>query len=151
MAGAQVELTLQGIETAMARLGRLASADLDDLAFDVGALLEASTRERIATEKTSPDGAAWAPWSDRHAGTRKASHSLLVQDNHLLTSLQNYTEAWTVRVGTNLVYGAIHQFGGEAGRGRKAKIPARPYLGLSEADREAVEALVLDRIEELVQ
>lgn len=150
MSGAQIELTLQGIAAVEARLGRLASADLDDLAFDAGALIEASTRERIATEKTSPEGAAWPAWSTRHAASRKASHSLLVEGNSLLTSIQNYTQGDTVKVGSNLVYAAIHQFGGKAGRGRKVTIPARPYLGLSDADREAVEALVIDRVEELV-
>jgi phage gpG-like protein len=39
---------------------------------------------------------------------------------------------WTA-VGTNLIYGATHQFGDEE-RG----IPARPYLGLSDDDRRAV-------------
>lgn len=37
-----------------------------------------------------------------------------------------------MEVGLNLVYGAIHQFGGEeAGR---LGLPARPYLGLSAED-----------------
>lgn len=31
-------------------------------------------------------------------------------------------------IGSNLRYAAIHQLGGEAGRGRKTTIPARPYL-----------------------
>ena len=30
--------------------------------------------------------------------------------------------------GSNKVYAAIHQFGGEAGRSQSVKIPARPYL-----------------------
>ena len=34
-------------------------------------------------------------------------------------------------VGSNKVYAAIHQFGGEAGRGRKVEIPARPYLPIT--------------------
>ena len=37
-------------------------------------------------------------------------------------------------VGTNKVYAAIHQLGGEAGRNKNVKIPARPYLKLSEDD-----------------
>ncbi|MBN2895038.1 MAG: phage virion morphogenesis protein [Campylobacterales bacterium] len=36
-------------------------------------------------------------------------------------------------VGTNLEYAAIHQFGGMAGRGRKVKIPARPYMPINKA------------------
>lgn len=32
------------------------------------------------------------------------------------------------RVGTNVKYARIHEFGGMAGRGHKTRIPARPYL-----------------------
>ncbi|MFZ5537436.1 MAG: phage virion morphogenesis protein [Pseudomonadota bacterium] len=32
-------------------------------------------------------------------------------------------------VGSNKRYAAIHQFGGQAGRKRRATLPARPYLG----------------------
>lgn len=37
-------------------------------------------------------------------------------------------------VGTNVVYAAIHQFGGKAGRGKKVTIPARPFLMVQEED-----------------
>jgi len=41
-------------------------------------------------------------------------------------------------VGTNVVYAAIHQFGGKAGRGRKVTIPARPFLKLTDEDLEKI-------------
>ncbi|WP_448377770.1 phage virion morphogenesis protein, partial [Fervidobacterium sp.] len=55
--------------------------------------------------------------------------------------------AWTVRgdtiiIGTNVVYARIHQYGGYAGRGRKVRIPARPYLGITEEDRREAESLL---------
>lgn len=155
MAGVQLELTLQGMEEAVAALTRLASTDLEDLANNIGQILRDGTQARIAEEKRAPDGAAWAPWSPRHARTREARHSLLVQDNFLQVSIDNYTTGTTVRVGTNLVYGAIHQFGGTItngfGRGISITIPARPYLGLSDGDRAAVAALVTDTLERRLQ
>ena len=39
-----------------------------------------------------------------------------------------------VEVGTNVKYAAIHQFGGRAGRGHRAEIPARPFLGVADED-----------------
>ncbi|MGP9788943.1 phage virion morphogenesis protein [Roseinatronobacter sp. NSM] len=155
MAGVQVELTLQGIEGAARALGQLATTDLEDLAYNVGALLESSTKERIATEKAAPDGTPWTDWSAHHAATRKTQHSLLVQDNDLLNATQNYTTGTTVRVGNNLVYGAIHQLGGEItnafGRGIKVTMPARPYLGISSADAVAITALVTESLSEPFQ
>lgn len=41
----------------------------------------------------------------------------------------------SVTIGTRIPYAAIHQFGGQAGRGRKVTIPARPYMGVSPAAR----------------
>ena len=38
-------------------------------------------------------------------------------------------------LGSNLRYARIHQLGGLTGRGHKAKIPARPYLGLTKEER----------------
>lgn len=40
----------------------------------------------------------------------------------------------SLAIGTNVVYGRIHQLGGQAGRGRQVTIPARPFLGFSPAD-----------------
>jgi len=39
-----------------------------------------------------------------------------------------------IGVGGSVPYGAIHQFGGKAGRGRKVTIPARPYLAMNDGD-----------------
>lgn len=42
----------------------------------------------------------------------------------------------TALVGTNMVYAAIHNFGGMAGRNRKVRIPARPFLVLTNEDKQ---------------
>jgi len=95
----------------------------------------------------------WAPWSDAYAQSLKRRNritprSLLVGENNLLTSIQNYTTGEAARVGTNLIYGAIHQFGGEAvGK----NIPARPYLGISDDNAAEITDLVTDRLEDLLQ
>lgn len=44
---------------------------------------------------------------------------------------------------TPLVYAAIHQFGGDAGRHHASHIPARPYIGLSPERVEAIRAFAL--------
>lgn len=49
-----------------------------------------------------------------------------------------------VILGTNKVYGAIHQFGGQAGRGLKTTIPARPYLVVQDEDVKEMQAALMD-------
>ena len=54
--------------------------------------------------------------------------------------------AKTVKLGSNVEYARIHQKGGMAGRGRKVKIPARPYLGVSKEDWKEIEDTISDFI-----
>jgi len=59
-----------------------------------------------------------------------------------------------------MVYAAVHQFGaaqgafGNTSRGSPipwGDIPARPYLGLSDDDRQEIETFVADRLGDLLQ
>jgi phage virion morphogenesis protein len=151
MAGAMVTLTLDPARMADARaaLDRLFSAGLEQVSYEIGSLVEDQTKRRIADDKTAPDGTPWADWSEDYAATRKAGvQSLLVGRGDLLGSTQNYTIGDTIRVGNNLVYGAIHQFGSD---GAEGGIPARPYLGLSREDEREITELVIGRLEDLLQ
>lgn len=139
----------------------------------VGELLLASTSRRFEAE-TGPDGKPWAPLkpSTIRARTKnkqlplkilrsnskgKAGSSLAGSINYIATDDE-------VRVGSPVIYAAIHQLGGtiekQAGSrymvGRRfAKrdkeggadvaikahtitIPARPYIGISAADQEGI-------------
>jgi len=46
----------------------------------------------------------------------------------LMRSITHEVERDRAIVGPTVVYAAIHEFGGMAGRGRRVRIPARPYL-----------------------
>jgi phage virion morphogenesis protein len=136
---------------------QLGMLDMYAVADAIGEMIVGQTKERIATEKTAPDGAAWAPWSVAYDNTRNHSkHSLLVGEGSpgLMESIANYTRGSTIEVGTNLIYGKIHQFGGEPGKDGAdvpsgavgSGIPARPYLGLSGRNEAEIEELVADVI-----
>lgn len=103
----------------------------------------------------SPSGETWKPLKAgsilsrayRHAGrgmrkdragtlARFADAKPLLDTGALRNSVQVVSVGRDEAViGSRLPYAAIHQFGGKAGRGRKASIPARPFLGLSEAGK----------------
>jgi phage virion morphogenesis protein len=48
----------------------------------------------------------------------------------------------SVAIGTSVIYAAIHQFGGMAGRGRKVFIPARPYLVFQDEDIQRADEMI---------
>ena len=56
----------------------------------------------------------------------------------------------TALVGTNMVYAAIHNFGGMAGRNRKVRIPARPFLVLTNEDKQDLMDDVQDYFRSLI-
>jgi phage virion morphogenesis protein len=57
---------------------------------------------------------------------------MLVDSGRLKSRVHHQADANSVTIGVaGIEYAAIHQFGGMAGRGRKVKIPARPYLAMN--------------------
>lgn len=105
---------------------------------DIGESLLISHRERFE-RAISPDGIPWAELSpDYQKRKRRNRDKILVLDGWLrqLHYIANDAE---LDLGTDRIYGATHQFGDPA-----RNIPARPFLGLDEAER----ATVLDLLEE---
>lgn len=43
-------------------------------------------------------------------------------------SINKSADGFELTYGSSVVYAAIHEYGGNAGKGKKAKIPARPYF-----------------------
>lgn len=139
MAGTALQYDLTGIARLEKRLARLANPDTAALLDSIGAEVESQTRRRIEEEKTSPEGQPWPEWSDRYAATREGDQSLLSGGGDLLDSITHNVTGGQVEIGSNLVYAAIHQFGGaEVG----INIPPRPYLGVSPENQADLAAIV---------
>lgn len=148
MAGATFSVHVDA-ELAIAALDRLTPDQMELITGEIGMMLEQQTKDRITTEKRSPDGAPWAPWSARYAASlskrnRITARSLLYGHPNLEPSIEGGSTGLEAKVGVYVIYGAIHQFGGRG-------IPARPYLGLSAENRTDISHLVIDRIGDLIQ
>lgn len=126
---------------------------------DIAALGENSTRLRFRTE-TGPDGQRWKPSlrAQIHGGRT------LTKDGHLSGSISSNAGRDFAEWGVNRIYAAIHQFGGtirpkksgslrfRLANGafatvRKVTIPARPFLGVDDSDRNDILDLVQARLE----
>lgn len=139
MTGSAVTIEARGLERLHERLNRFGGLHLAELRTMIGGEIENQTKRRIAEEKQSPDGTPWADWSSDYAATRGPGHSLLEAEGYLANSIAFDVSGAQIEVGTNRVYGAIHQFGGaEVGRA----IPARPFLGVSNDNEDDLLALV---------
>ena len=154
MAGAFIDSSTRGLGPALMMLNALGDPRRQaEGLVHIGGFIEKQTKERIAHLKTAPDGTPWAPWSAAYARTRKASQSLLVGEGNpgLLESIMWELDGDELRVGSDLPYAAIHQFGGEPGMAAgPAAIPARPYLGLSDENLTEIEDVLEAWIEGLL-
>ncbi len=94
-----------------------------------------------------PDGKPWAPLSESQRRRRQkrygnAPATILRMRGYLAGSINYQVSGGVLTIGTGKeveAYAAIHQFGGKAGRGLKAVIPGRPYLGFSADDVDLIE------------
>lgn len=90
----------------------------------------------------------WTPLSQKTIQARQKKGywpgRILQMRGELAASIsQAYSNDEAV-VGTNKVYAGIHQFGGKAGRGHRANIPARPFLKLTEQDLNDIKEAVIE-------
>lgn len=120
---------------AQRKLRRLATANLSSPLKAMGEHMLTRVSEAFEEER-SPAGEKW-PASKRAAGKRGKT---LQKTGRLKGSVAYRVVGDSVHVGTNVVYGAIHNFGGKAGRG--AQIPQRTFLEVTEDDREELGAIM---------
>lgn len=62
----------------------------------------------------------------------------LTDTGRLKDSFSTMYDNDTALVGTNIIYAAIHNFGGQAGRNRKVTIPQREFLVLTNEDEQSL-------------
>lgn len=67
------------------------------------------------------------PWEKSERAIREAGQTL-VDQTHLRDSFSVQKIKNGVIIGSNMVYAAIHQFGGKTGRGHKTTLPSRAML-----------------------
>lgn len=171
-------MRLTGKEAALAQLGGFIARARDTRGMfdEIGESLITSWHHRW-DRGVAPSGSPWPP----SLRVTKHGGKTLILRGRLYRSLTKIASATLLEVGTNVVYGAIHQFGGliqeaareavlhfktnkktgvsrfakpsKADRARKAqigariiKMPARPFIGLDDADERAILKIAEDWI-----
>ncbi|MBI0114214.1 MULTISPECIES: phage virion morphogenesis protein [unclassified Gilliamella] len=146
MTGVNIEFNIQDALDAMLHI----EAAIDDMSglFDHMGEVLLDIHEARFNAQESPDGVPWqelSPWYKESKPKQK--DKILTLDGTLRSTLRWQIEGNTLLFGTNLIYGAIHQYGGTikpvtakalnvGGRPvTQVVIPARPWLGVSAQDK----------------
>ena len=145
MTGVVLRVDDSEVQQALSRLaGRM--ENLTPVFKNIGEYVTSSTLERFDDEEDA-QGNKWAALTAATIARKQKKGKILKilqQDGDLRRTVVYQAGASKVEIGTNRIYGAIHQFGGRAGRGGKVNIPARPFLGVSAADSLEVVSIVED-------
>lgn len=162
MTGVIIETRIDATKAAKAfeQLGRVIS-EPEPVLRAIGTGLVQVTQDRFESG-TAPDGSSWAALNPLYAATKRGPGILRESGMRggLMASITFETSGDAVQVGTNKVYGAIHQLGGtikpksgdalvfriggQLAFAKSVTIPARPYLGIGPADEE----MILDVVED---
>ena len=99
----------------------------------VGMYVQRRTVKERFDKEQSPDGTKWRALSAARIKQRRRRHKtgsmkILQDTGELRRSIQYEAEKNHVRIGSNLKYARIHQFGGR-------HIPARQFLGVTDDER----------------
>lgn len=126
----------------------LQQLDKQAMVQEMAEALVSSSQYRFQTE-TAPDGSQWTPSARAEAEGGRT----LTDKGHMRDSITyNMLGETVAEIGSNMIYAAIHQFGGTIkpvnGSALKFKIPGvgfvtvksvsipqRPYLGMSDSDQ----------------
>lgn len=110
--------------------------NLEPFFRDLGESLLISHRARF-DRAVSPSGVPWPDLSPGYRDRKKKNRDKILVLDGWLRQLNYAASGTELRIGTDRIYGAIHQFGDPS-----RNIPARPFLGLDEAERkELLDAL----------
>lgn len=108
--------------------------DLRPLMRNIAGILEDSVEENFEQQGRPKWKGLKKPTIEYRTKKGYYPGKILTMRGELAASITSNYDDNSAVVGTNKVYAAIHQFGGEAGRGKKVEIPARPYLKLGDKE-----------------
>jgi phage gpG-like protein len=128
-----ISVQASGFEPIFAVLDRLERPHFQKLLTLIGLTIEEQT-VRHFQEQAGPEG-SWPP--------TKRGGAALVRTGTLRGSISSAVFPDEVHVGTNIFYGKYHQYG-------TTKVPARAFLGLTPADRDELQGIIENHIEDIL-
>ncbi len=103
-----------------------------------------STKLRFREER-DPAGKRWIP----SLRALRTGGQTLTDTGRLRGSITGRGDEKRAEWGSNVIYARVHQFGGRLMRGRRqGGLPARPYLGLNDDDKLAIEEIIAEGLAE---
>lgn len=137
----EIKIDNKKVEKALLEIAQKTS-NLRPLMKNIAGIMADSTEENFKEEGRPK----WKDLSEKTKTARKKTGhypgQILQVSGQLALSVTTQYDDSSAVIGSNKVYAAIHQLGGQAGKNKKTTIPARPYLSLTNVEYEEILSLV---------
>ena len=130
----EIRIDNKAVEEALLKVASKCE-DLKPLMKNIAGIMADAVEENFEQEGRPDKWQELAESTIKHR--KKTKHwpgKILQVEGQLATSITMQYDSESAVIGSNLEYAAIHQLGGQAGKGKKVTIPARPYLNLAKKD-----------------
>lgn len=146
MAGVRLDYRLEDKQVINA-LKRMEAFNARPMFDEIGGYLDSSVTQRFK-DGVGPDGIAWEE-SER---AKNEGGKTLVDFGHLRDSVTSfiYLDGSGLEHGSDMVYAAIQQFGGKAGRNKSVELVERPFIGIDADDEDEINAIVGDFVQQVM-
>jgi len=116
--------------------------DMKPVMRDIAGVMADATERAFEDEADPATGLAWHPLMASTVTMRGGdAHPILQRSGQLASSIVTAYGADFAQIGSNKVYAAMHQFGGTTAPNSMIPgkaIPARPFLGLGDDDKDEI-------------
>lgn len=133
----EIKIDNKEVEKALLEIAQKTS-NLRPLMKNIAGIMADSTEENFKEEGRPK----WKDLSEKTKTVRKKTRhypgQILQVSGQLALSVTTQYDDSSAIIGSNKVYAAIHQLGGQAGKNKKTTIPARPYLVVTDDDFEDI-------------
>lgn len=133
----EIKIDNKKVEKALLEIAQKTS-NLRPLMKNIAGIMADSTEENFKVEGRPK----WKDLSEKTKTARKKTGhypgQILQVSGQLALSVTTQYDDSSAVIGSNKVYAAIHQLGGQAGKNKKTTIPARPYLVVTDDDFEDI-------------
>lgn len=138
----EIRIDNKAVEDALLKVASKCE-DLRPLMKSIAGIIADAVEENFEQEGRPDKWQELAESTIKHR--KKTKHwpgKILQVEGQLATSITTQYDSESAVIGSNLAYAAIHQLGGQAGKGKKATIPARPYLNLDKKNIKYILSLI---------
>lgn len=137
----EIKIDNKKVEKALLEIAQKTS-NLRPLMKNIAGIMADSTEENFKVEGRPK----WKDLSEKTKTARKKTGhypgQILQVSGQLALSVTTQYDDSSAVIGSNKVYAAIHQLGGQTGKNKKTTIPARPYLKLTDDDFDEIISIV---------